>query len=413
MTSFVDVAIIGAGPYGLSVAAHLSGRGIDHRIFGEPMAAWQNNMPAGMHLKSDGSSSDLSDPGSDFTLGDFCAEAGLEHDPRLIPVPLATFVAYGLAFQARFAPQVEAKRLVRLSRGDKAHLLQFDDGETVLARHVVVAVGVLPFTHVPANLAHLPRELASHSSAYGPLDGFAGREVTVLGAGSSALDLAALLHEQGARVTLVARPTQLEFHGSPHKKESLRRRVMHYRPSSKIGGGWLLRLCDDAPQLIRLLPERQRLDLVRHTLGPSGGYFIKDRLLGKVEVKGGRTVQGAGVYDDRVRLATVGPDGRSETIESDHLVMATGYRVDLGRLGFLDGELLSRLRLVEGTPVLSANYETSVPGLHFVGLASANSFGPVMRFVAGAVHPAHRLGHHLAKSLLRRPVSVPALAPAE
>ena len=191
---------------------------------------------------------------------------------------------------------------------------------------------------------------------------------------------------------------------------------MYSEASSRIfwrSGGWLLRLCDDAPQLIRLLPQRQRLDLVRRILGPSGGYFIKHRVLGKVEVKGGRTVKGAGVYDDRVRLATVGQDGSRETIESDHLVMATGYRVDLGRLGFLDGDVLSRLRLVEGTPVLSANYECSVPGLHFVGLASANSFGPVMRFVAGAVHPAHRLGRHLAKSLLRRPVSVPALAAAE
>jgi thioredoxin reductase len=413
MTSYVDVAVIGAGPYGLSVAAHLRARGIDHRIFGDPMSAWRDHMPPGMHLKSDGSSSDLSDLGGEFRLADFCADNGVEHDPLLIPVPLANFLAYGLAFQARFAPWVEAKRLVHLNRGSGALMLQFDDGEAVLARHVVVAVGVLPFRHVPANLMHLPREMASHSSAYGLLNRLAGREVTVLGAGSSALDLAALLHEQGARVTLVARPTQLEFHGSPHKKKSLRRRVMHYRPSSKIGGGWLLRLCDDAPQLIRLLPERQRLELVRRTLGPSGGYFIKDRVLGQLAVKCGRSVKGAGVADGRVRLAAVGPDGSHEVIESDHLVMATGYRVDLGRLGFLDKDVLCRLRLAEGAPVLSADYETSVPGLHFVGLASANSFGPVMRFVAGAVHPAHRLGRHLAKALLRRPVSVPALAPAE
>src|SRR5205823_4723486 len=140
----------------------------------------------------------------------------------------------------------------------------------------------------------------------------------------------------GARVTLVARPPRLAFHSSPHRKKSLRRRIMHYRPSSKIGGGWLLRLCDDAPQLIRLLPEQTRLDLVRRTLGPSGGWFIRDQVLDNIALKLGRTVKGAGVDCDRVRLCTVGPDGARETIESDHLVMATGYRVDLARLGFLD-----------------------------------------------------------------------------
>src|SRR5437588_8698471 len=134
MSGFVDVAIIGAGPYGLSVAAHLRGRGIDHRIFGEPMAAWQNHMPPGMQLKSDGSSSDLSDLGAAYRLQDFCAETSREHDPQLIPIPLDTFVAYGRAFQARFAPQVEPKRLVHVRSGDGTHRLQFDDGETVLAR---------------------------------------------------------------------------------------------------------------------------------------------------------------------------------------------------------------------------------------------------------------------------------------
>lgn len=413
MTSFVDVAIIGAGPYGLSVAAYLRGSGVEHRIFGEPMAAWQNNMPAGMHLKSDGSSSDLVDPERELTLAAFCREHSLPHDPRLVPIPIGTFVSYGLAFQARYAPQVERKRLLQLSRAASGYLLRFDDGDSMLARHVVIAVGVVPFGYVPPELRHLPAELASHSSAYGPLDGFAGREVTVLGAGSSALDLAALLQEQGARVTLVSRRPQLKFHGSPGWKPDLVRRVLGYRPSSKIGNGWLLRLCDDAPQLVRLLPESYRLALVRNTLGPSGGYFIKDRVLRNVDLRRGRIIGGAEEANGRVRLATTTPDGGRETVESDHLVMATGYKVDLARLGFLDDDVRASLRLVDGSPALSANYEGSLPGLYFIGLAAANSFGPVMRFVAGAGHPAARLGRHLSHALLRRPVPVPKMAAAE
>ncbi len=412
MPSFVDVAIIGAGPYGLSVAAHLRDRGIDHRIFGQPMLAWQQNMPPGMHLKSDGDASDLSDPGSRSTLAAFCRDRGIAHDPHLIPVSLENFVSYGLSFQASQVPHLETKRLVSLSRPDDAYRLQFAEGETVAARHVVLAIGVLPFKHVPAGLAHLPAELASHSSAYGPLDRFAGRTVTVLGAGSSALDLAALLHEVGAQVTLVTRRPELKFHGSPTDRPRLLKRVLRYRPPSKIGDGWVLRFCDDAPHLIHLLPERQRLDLVRRTLGPSGGYFVRDRVLGRVDVRCARTIERADDANGHIRLVTAAADGVRETIECDHLVMATGYRVDLARLDFLDRALLPALRMVEGTPVLSANYESSVPGLHFVGLAAANSFGPVMRFVAGAKHPAFRLGRHLSHSLPRKPMSVPEVAKA-
>ena len=132
---------------------------------------------------------------------------------------------------------------------------------------------------------------------------------------------------------------------------------------------------------------------------------MRDRVLGHVELKLGRRINDAVVQGARVRLATVGEDGAEEMIDSDRLIMATGYKVDLSRLDFLDKELLGRLRMAEGTPVLSADYESSVPGLHFVGLASAASFGPVMRFVVGARHPAPRLGRLFAKSLLRRPVS--------
>jgi thioredoxin reductase len=407
----LDVAIIGAGPYGLSVAAHLRGRGINHRIFGEPMSAWQNNMPSGMHLKSDGSSSDLSDPDGLLTLEKFCADRGLEYDRRFVPVALDTFVSYGLAFQQRFAPRVERKQLVKLRHDGDAHILQFDDGETIAARHVVIAVGVVPFKYIPAQLSHLPAELASHSGNYGPLDRFAGRDVTVLGAGSSALDMAALLSERGAQVTLVTRRPQLAFHAAPKTTRNWRRELLHYCPSSKIGGGWLLRLCDDYPEIIHMLPEQQRLAIVKNVLGPSGGYFIKDRVLGKVDVRCGRRLKETRVQNGQASLETVTPDGRSETIETDHLIMATGYKADLGRLPFLGLDLVRSIRTVENTPVLSANYESSVPGLHFVGLAAANSFGPVMRFVAGAPHPARRLAHYLSKALVRRLVSVPVVAP--
>jgi thioredoxin reductase len=408
MTPQLDVAIIGAGPYGLSIAAHLRGAGVDHRIFGTPMDFWQCHMPPGMLLKSDGAGSDLSDPEGRLTLAAFCREQGIDHHPNLLPVALETFVAYGIAFQARVAPRVEAKRLVALTGTGVGHRLDFDDGESVSVRHVIMATGVLPFAHIPDELAHLPAELASHSSNYGPLDALEGREVVIVGGGSSGLDFAALLHERGSPVTVVARTARPNIHTPPLAHLSRLRRLRY--PSSRIGGGWLLRICDDAPQLIHLLPEQQRLALVRNTLGPSGGYFIRDRVVGRVPLKYGRIVERAEERGGRVVLHTVGRGGTREAIAGDHVLMATGYRVDLDRLAVLAAEVRARIRMVQQTPVLSANFESSVPGLYFVGTASANSFGPVMRFAIGAVHPARRLARHLRKALVRRLVAVPAVA---
>jgi hypothetical protein len=80
---------------------------------------------------------------------------------------------------------------------------------------------------------------------------------------------------------------------------------------------------------------------------------------------------------------------------TEHLIAGTGYRVDLSRLPFLDDQLRGRLRLVAGAPALSSSFEASAPDLYFVGLASAHSFGPIMRFLHGADYSAHRLVSHL------------------
>jgi hypothetical protein len=79
----------------------------------------------------------------------------------------------------------------------------------------------------------------------------------------------------------------------------------------------------------------------------------------------------------------------------DHLIAGTGFRVALSKLKWLNEDLVSAIRTVEDTPVLSRNFECTVPGLYFVGLASANSFGPLTRFACGAEFTARRLTRHL------------------
>src|SRR5580704_7611661 len=102
----LETAIVGAGPYGLSIAAHFRRKGIPFRIFGRPMDSWLDHMPKGMMLKSDGFASNIYDPDEEFTLGKFCADRAIEYSDAGVPVRLETFVAYGRAFREQMLPEL-------------------------------------------------------------------------------------------------------------------------------------------------------------------------------------------------------------------------------------------------------------------------------------------------------------------
>jgi thioredoxin reductase len=280
---------------------------------------------------------------------------------------------------------------------------------TLTARHVVLAVGAQPFKHTPPVLAGLPAHLVSHSSDYGPLDRLFGKEVLIVGSGASALDLAALLSAKGSAVTLLTRSPTLHFQGYPVTQRSLLQRLA--APAAPgLGAGWLLRACT-TPRLIHALPDRVRSTILSDTLGPCGGYFIREQVESAVQLKLGRVIEQISELGGRVRVRGVDRGGARETIAADHLIAATGYRIDVRRLQFLHVDVLRALRTIEHSPVLSGTFESSVPGLYFVGLASARSFGPIMRFVAGAVHPARRLMRALPKRLTTRRVWISSPLP--
>ena len=403
----LNTAIIGAGPYGLSIAAHFRSRGISFRIFGRPMDSWRAHMPKGMLLKSDGFASNISDPGDQFTLGKFCVEQGIEYSDTGIPVRLDTFTRYGLAFRERMVPELEDKQVVSIERSSEGYLLQLDNGERLSVRNVVLAVGITHFDYVPENLAHLPAEFLSHSSRHHDVEQFRGREVVVIGGGSSALDWAALLQEAGANVQLVARQAALKFHGKLTGKErSLWERIQ--RPQTGLGPGWRSSFYANAPAAFHRLPESLRLEIVKKTLGPSGGWFVKDRIMNHVPHLLGHTVQRAEVREQKVYLRLCAEDGTEREIRADHIIAATGYKVNLERLTFVSPAIRSKLTTVAGTPILSSTCEASVPGIYFVGIAAANSFGPVMRFAFGADFAARTITRALAKtySFKPEPVSV-------
>jgi cation diffusion facilitator CzcD-associated flavoprotein CzcO len=391
-----EVAIIGAGPYGLSIAAHLKARGVGFRIFGYPMQTWLAGMPKGMRLKSEGFASSLYDPDGSFTLAHYCRREGIPYADIGLPVRLETFCSYGMAFQQKFAPGVETTSVVSIARSGSGFRIGLAGGEVAEARRVIAAVGLTHFAYVPPVLSGLPAEFVSHSSRHRILDGFRGREVAVIGAGASAVDLAALLHEAGAAAHLVARKSVIRFQNPPQIPLPLWGRMRY--PVTGIGHGWEFVFCTRAPRLFRHMPEPFRLKAVRRILGPAPGWFVKEQVVGKVPFHLEATVTGASVQKGRVHLQLTDGAGTRRILEADHVIAATGYRVDLRRLAFLDPDIRAGIQSVEHTPVLSSNFESSVPGLYFAGTCAANTFGPLLRFAFGAGFAARRISRHLARA---------------
>jgi lysine/ornithine N-monooxygenase len=382
-----SVAILGAGPYGLAAAAHLRAAGVPARHFGRTMAYWREHMPDRMMLRSIVEASHISDPGSSFSLDRYTALRGRSLPD---PIPIADFIAYGEWFQQHAAPDVDPRRVAQVSAADGGFLLRLEDGEHVTSDRVVVAAGLAPFPHIAPELRELPPELLSHSSVHQRFDAFAGRRVLVVGGGQSALESAALLSEASAEVEVVIRAPEIRWLAPGAMKQRSERLHRILYPPSDVGPpglNWLVFF----PRAWQQLPLRQRRWVAARCIRPAAAGWLLDRLT-PVKMTLSRRIRAVAAGDATVRVAL--DDGSERTV--DHVVAATGFRVDAARYEFLGRDLLTDLRLVDGYPVLRAGFESSIPGLHFLGAPSAASFGPIMRFVAGTRYTGPALARAIA-----------------
>jgi hypothetical protein len=372
-----DVAIIGAGPYGIACAAYLRAAGIDPIVFGKPMGFWRERMPAGMLLRSPRRSSHLADPDGSLSLDEFEA-ATRRSVPE--PIPIEAFIDYALWYQGQVTPDVDQRQVLEVLPDSDGFRLQLAEGEEVAVRRVVVAAGLGPFAQRPDPLGRFPSELVSHSADHGSFEPFRGLSVLVVGCGQSGLESAALLHEAGADVEVLARaPAPVWLAGKGGLYSRLYQRM---RPPTDVGGrvsGWLAA----APDMIRRVPNGIATWTGQRCLMPMGAGWLIPRLR-EVRMTTGREVVSAEERNGGVRMRL---DDSSDR-DADHVVLSTGWQIDISRYPFLGGSLLSGLELLAGYPVLRRGMESSIPGLHFVGAPASMSFGPIMRFVVGTWYAA-------------------------
>jgi lysine/ornithine N-monooxygenase len=404
-----DVAVVGAGPYGLACAAHLRARGLDVRVLGQPMDLWERCMPTGMFLRSSWEASAIADPDGALSLDAYEAA----HAVRISrPIPLADYLRYARWFQRSAVPDVDTRRVERVEPVDNGLEAQLEDGDALAARRVVIATGPAGFARRPAAFDGLSAPLVRHSSELRELDGYAGRRTAVVGAGQSAIELAALLHEAGADVEVIARAGRVRWlrrSGWLHGRDGALRRML-YPPTDvgPVGLSWLVAV----PDAFRHVPEPLAGRIAHRCIRPAASSWLVERTAG-VAMSLGRSVASATAGGEGMRLEL--DDGGCR--EVDRVVLATGFQLRADRHPLLGPELRSRLQTRDGMPVLGPGFVSSVPGLHFVGAFAAGSFGPVMRFVSGTPFTGRALAAHLGDgrrrpSPRREPASASASAPA-
>jgi FAD-dependent urate hydroxylase len=398
-----DVAIIGAGPYGLSAAAHLRlVTGLDLCVFGEPMSFWDRHMPAGMLLRSAWSATEIADPARSLTLEAYQTASG---NHLSAPVPLDRFVDYGLWYQRQAVPDLDQRRVARVESNPRGFCLTLADGSAVISRRVVIAVGIGSFAWIPPEFRSLPSSLASHSSEHCDLRKFAGKAVLVVGSGQSALESGALLHEGGADVEIIGRSRRIHWlqgrlsHTLHYGAGTLTKRLL-YAPTD-VGPAGISQLMA-RPNLLRRLPRALQDLLRKRSVRPAGARWLVQRLR-SVPIRLNASIASADLAGDRVKVRL----GNGNERIVDYVLCGTGYHIDISKYEFLAPELLNSIRQYNGYPQLGEGLETSVPGLHILGAPAAWSFGPLMQFVSGTRYAAPALAHQIAGRAWRpQPIDV-------
>jgi thioredoxin reductase len=387
-TAQYDVVVVGAGPYGLSTAAHLMSKGLNVAVFGKPLKLWREHMPKGMFLRSHWWATNLSDPKKKYGFEQFFQVS--QYD-QCYPVPIEAFIEYAMWFQKQAVPNVDTTYVSMIERKDGQFSLTLEDGRKVTTPAVVMSIGLYYYANRPAEYDHLPAELATHSFEHADFSRFAGKQVAMLGGGQSAIEYAALLHEGGASVHLI---TRRPIHWLGPDTDDKRSFIDQLRaPQAGIAPGWKNWALEYLPYLFHRFPQYKKDHYIKNHYNAAGSDWLRDRVIDKVELHEGTRIEKSREVDNGLALSL----SDNKELSVDHLILATGYQVDINRLSMLSPSLLHEIQQDMGSPILNTWFESSVPGLYFVGLSSLRSFGPLYRFVVGAKAAAPRVASAAAR----------------
>jgi len=388
-----DAVVVGAGPYGLSAAAHLLGRGLNVAVFGKTLELWREHMPRGMLLRSQWWATNLSDPGRRYTFRRFFRES--RRKPGY-PVPLDTFLEYALWFQRHAVPDVDETYVTSIEHRGGNFLLTLADGRRVESAAVVMAIGIRHYAHRPDEFRGLPPGLVIHSSELRDLEPFRGERVVVIGGGQSAVEYAALLHEVGATVDLVTRRPIVWLERDRMGERGVLEQIR--APDTGIGPGWKNWVLQNVPFLFYRLPRARKDRALAWYSSAWAADWLRDRIANKVTVHEGQTAVSFAIEDGKVDITL--SDGAR--IRADHIVLGTGYKVDIDRLPMISPSLRAAIKDEMGIPLLGPSFESTVPGLYFVGVTSLPVFGPMYRFVLGCRSMAPRVARAIARQRRKR-----------
>ncbi len=350
------------------------------------MRFWSQIAEAGgdRFLKSYCFGANISTPRPGYSFADYSEPRGLE---TFEPCSMGDFAAYGHWFQQTNVPWVETNNVTGLARKNGGFAMTLADGERFLVSHVVVATGLAYFAHVPPNLSLLPASLVTHTARIDRFDDYRGRDVAVIGAGQSALEAAALLHEFGARPQLIMRESSILWQTRVSKTRSLWRRLRS--PIAGLGTGPKAWALTHFPGAMHRFPDDWRTSFVKSHLPPEGAWWLRKRVENRVPVHTQTIVAEARERDGRAALRLRRVDnGDEHELVVDHVITGTGYDISVDHLEFIEPSLRMGIARLDRAPRLSATFESSTPGLRFIGPASAMSFGPLFRFVVGADYTA-------------------------
>lgn len=388
-----DVVVVGAGPYGLTTAAQLLGRGLKVAVFGKPLELWRDHMPKGMFLRSHWWATNLSDYKKQYSFDRFFKESKYE---KCYPVPAEAFIDYALWFQKNAVPHVDETYVASVERdGKKRFLVTLVDGRKIRCAAVVMAVGLYYYANHPKEYQNFPAEYLTHSFEHNDFSRFNGKKLLVIGGGQSAVEYTALLLESGAAVHLVSRrPIHWLAPDRAHER-SLWEKIK--APDSGIAPGWKNWILEYVPYLFYRFPQERKDRYIKNHYNAAASDWLRARVIGKAALHERQQVKQLQVAQNGVDVTLK----NGEQFHVDHVMLATGYEVNLQRLDMIHSSLRDEIQTDNNIPLLSSWFESNIPGLYFVGLTSLRSFGPLFRFVVGAKSSGERVAAAAARRVAR------------